>query len=67
MEGMLTAIPEVPTCTYEGVFSYDLLAGRYVAAGIRTEEPPTDYLAGRFDRVPKGIFTPHALRRMGRR
>jgi hypothetical protein len=67
MEGMLTTIPEVPTCTYEGVFSYDLLAGRYVAAGIRTEEPPTDYLAGRFDRVPKGIFTPHALRRMGRR
>jgi hypothetical protein len=67
MEGMLTALPEVPTCTYEGVFSYDLSAGRYVAAGIRTEEPPTDYLAGRFDRVPKGIFTPHALRRMGRR
>ena len=67
MEGMLTALPEVPTCTYEGVFSYDLSAGRYVAAGIRTEEPPTDYLAGRGDRVPTGGFTPHALRRRGRR
>jgi hypothetical protein len=57
----------VPTCNLEGTFSYDLDAGRYVADRVRSEEPEDDWLAGREGRIPKGIYTPDALRRQGRR
>jgi hypothetical protein len=67
MEGMLTVIPEVPTCNLEGTLSYDLVAGRYAADQIKTEQTPDDWLAGREGRVSKDTFTPDALRRMGRR
>jgi hypothetical protein len=67
MEAMLAVIPEVPTCFPEGTLSYDLVARRYAADGVKTEEPTEDWLAGREGRVPGGIFTPDALRRMGKR
>jgi hypothetical protein len=67
MEGMLTVIPEVPTCQLEGTITYDLVAGRYAADQVKTEQPPDDWLAGREDRISKGAFTPDALRRIGRR
>jgi hypothetical protein len=67
MEGLVTPITEVPTCNQEGTFSFDLEAGRYVADRVNAEEPPDDWLAGREGRIPKGIWTPDALRRKGRR
>jgi hypothetical protein len=67
MEGMHVPIAEVPTCALDGTFSYDLVAERYVADRIKTEEPADDWLAGREGRVTETIFTPDALRRMGRR
>jgi len=67
MEGMHVPIAEVPTCALDGTFSYDLVAERYVADRIKTEEPADDWLAGREGRVSEAIFTPDALRRMGRR
>jgi hypothetical protein len=67
-EGLLTHLPEVPTCAYQGTLSYDLVAGRYVADGLKTEETPDDFLAGEKGRIPaENFFTPDALRRMGRR
>jgi hypothetical protein len=67
MEGTLVPIAEVPTCNLDATFSYDLVAGRYVADEVKTAESPSDWLAGREDRVPKGIFDPDALRQLGRR
>lgn len=67
MEGVIVPIAEVPTCVIEGTFSFDLVAGRYVADRLHTGEPPNDWLAGREGRLPRGIYTPDALRRMGRR
>jgi hypothetical protein len=67
MEGMLTIIPELPTCQLEGTLSYDLVARRYVADQVKTGERTDDWLAGREGRLPEGIFTPDALRRRGRR
>ena len=67
MEGLVLPISEVPTCDLDVTFSYDLVAGRYVADTIKMEEPPSDWLAGEEGRVPEGIFTPDALRRLGRR
>lgn len=67
-EAMLTHIPEVPTCNMQGTLSYDLVAGRYVADGLKTEESPDDFLAGRNGDIPEeSFFTPDALRRIGRR
>ncbi len=65
MEGTLVPIAEVPTCNLDATFSYDLVAGRYVADQVKTLEPLSDWLAGREGRVPQGIFTPDALRRIG--
>jgi hypothetical protein len=67
MEGLMVPIAELPTCNMEGSFSFDLVAGRYVADRVRVEEPEDDWLAGREGRIPKGIYTPDALRRLGRR
>jgi len=67
MEGLLVPIAEVPTCNLEGTFSFDLDAGRYAVDRVRSEEPEDDWLAGREGRIPKGIYTPDALRRQGRR
>jgi hypothetical protein len=68
MDGMIVPIAEVPTCSLDGTFSYDLVAGRYVADRIKTESPPSDWLAGREGRSPpQSSFTPDALRRAGRR
>jgi len=67
MEGLLLPIAEVPTCDLDVTFSYDLVAGRYVADTIKMEEPPSDWLAGDEGRIPQGIYTPDALRRLGRR
>jgi hypothetical protein len=67
MEGLLVPIAEVPTCNMEGSFSFDLVAGRYVADHVRVEEPEDDWLAGREGRIPQGVYTPDALRRKGRR
>lgn len=67
MEGMLTPIAEVPTCAIDGTFSYDLVAERYVADRIKTEEPADDWLAGREGRVSEGEFNPEALRMLGTR
>jgi hypothetical protein len=67
MEGMLVPIAEVPTCSMEGSLSFDLVARRYAVDRVRTEEPRSDWLAGREGRIPKGIYTPDALRRRGLR
>jgi hypothetical protein len=67
MEGMMTVIPELPTCSLEGTLTYDLVAGRYAADQVKTEQPEDDWLAGREGRIPEGIFTPDALRRVGKR
>jgi hypothetical protein len=67
MEGMHVPIAEVPTCAIDGTFGYDLVAERYVADRIKSEEPPDDWLAGREGRISETLFTPDALRRMGRR
>jgi hypothetical protein len=67
MEGMITTIPELPACNFEGTIAYDLVAERYVADRVKTEQPPDDWLAGREGRLPQGIYTPDALRRLGRR
>lgn len=67
MEGVVVPIAEVPTCVLEGTFSFDLVAGRYVADRLHTGEPPNDWLAGREGRLPRGIYTPDGLRRLGRR
>lgn len=67
MEGLVLPISEVPTCDLDVTFSYDLVAGRYVADTLKMEEPPQDWLAEDEGRVPHGIFTPDALRRIGRR
>ena len=45
--------------------SYDLIAGRYVADRQKTHEPPTNWQAR--DQLEASMFTPDALRRMGRR
>jgi hypothetical protein len=65
MEGLMLPIAEMPTCSMEGAFSFDLVAGRYVADRVRVEEPADDWLAGREGRIPKGVYTPGALRRKG--
>jgi hypothetical protein len=65
MEGLIVPIAEMPTCSMEGAFSFDLVAGRYVADRFRVEEPEDDWLAGREGRIPKGVYTPGALRRKG--
>jgi hypothetical protein len=67
MEGMMTVIPELPTCSLEGTLAYDLVAGRYAADQVKTEQREDDWLAGREGRIPEGIFTPDALRRVGKR
>lgn len=67
MEGVVVPIAEVPTCVLEGTFSFDLVAGRYVADRLHTGEPPNDWLAGREGRLPRGIYTPDGLRRQGHR
>jgi hypothetical protein len=67
MEGMIVPIAEVPTCSLDGVFSFDLVAGRYAADQIKTAQPPSDWLAGREGRINPAIFKPDALRRLGRR
>jgi hypothetical protein len=67
MEGTLVPIAEVPTCNLDATVSYDLVAGRYVADQVKTAEPRSDWLAGREGRIPKGIWEPDALRRLGRR
>jgi hypothetical protein len=65
MEGLIVPIAEMPTCSTEGTFSYDLVAGRYVADRVRAEEPEDDWRAGREGRIPKGVYTPGALRLRG--
>lgn len=67
MEGTLVPIAELPSCNLDATFSFDLVAERYVADQVKTLEPLSDWLAGREGRVPEGIFTPDALRRLGRR
>jgi hypothetical protein len=67
MESGVMPIAELPTCTQDGSFSFDLVARRYVADRIKTEEPLSDWLAGREGRIPGGVFSPEALRRQGRR
>jgi hypothetical protein len=67
MEGGPKLIIELPTCTQDGSFSYDLIAGRYVADRIKSEEPESDWLAAEEGRVDPKLFKPDALRRIGRR
>ncbi len=65
MEQWPKLVWEVPTCAADGSLSYDLIAGRYVADRQKTHEPPTNWLA--VDVLEASMFTPDALRRMGRR
>jgi hypothetical protein len=67
MEGGPKLIAELPTCTQDGSFSYDLIARRYVADRIKAEEPMSDWLAGRRGEISSSLFTPEALRRLGKR
>jgi hypothetical protein len=67
MEGGPKLIAELPTCTQDGSFSYDLIAGRYVADRIKAEEPMSDWLAGRRGEISSSLFTPESLRRLGKR
>jgi hypothetical protein len=66
MEEAPKLIWEVPTCVADGSYSYDLVAGRYVADRQKTHEPPQIW-----DAKSKGLlddasgFMPDALRRMG--
>jgi len=67
MEGLVVPIAEVPTCSLDGVFSFDLVAGRYAVDQVKTAQPPSDWLAGIEGRINESLFTPDALRRLGRR
>jgi len=58
---------EVPTCTADGSYSYDLVAGRYVADRTKVHEPVQDYLARQKGLVDPQEFTPDAIRRRGKR
>jgi len=65
MEQWPKLVWEVPTCAKDGSLSYDLVAGRYVADRQKTHEPPTNWQAAPL--FNPAMFTPDALRRMGRR
>jgi hypothetical protein len=58
---------EVPTCSADGSFSYDLIAGRYVADRQKTHEPVQIWNARSKGLLDADDFGPDALRRMGRR
>jgi len=67
MEEWPMIIWEIPTCTADGSYSYDLVAGRYVADRVKTHEPVQDYLARQQGLVQAQDFTPDAIRRRGKR
>jgi len=56
---------EVPTCTADGSYSYDLVAGRYVADRVKTHEPPQEYNV--IEKLNAADFTPDAIRNRGKR
>lgn len=66
-EGPIGVIWELPACVNRVQFHYDINAHRYVAAQLRNEEAPYDYLAGQEGRIDKTIFKPDYLRLAGRR
>jgi len=60
--GHLFTLYDVPA-TVEGIqASYDLTAGRYIAAGITNDQPVPDY----HWEGPRSFFRPQTLRRIGR-
>lgn len=66
-EGPIGVIWELPACINRVQFHFDLNANRYVAAQLRNEEQPYDYLAGQEGRIDKTVFKPDYLRLAGRR
>ncbi|MBO6635834.1 DUF1329 domain-containing protein [Parvibaculum sp.] len=66
-EGPIGVVWELPACINRVQFHFDLNANRYVAAQLRNEERPYDYLAGQEGRIDKAIFKPDYLRLAGRR
>lgn len=66
-EGPIGVIWELPACVNRVQFHFDLNADRYVAAQLRNEEQPYDYLAGQEGRIDKTVFKPDYLRLAGRR
>jgi len=63
MEGGPVLLWEYPACVQVGIFSYDIIAGRYVAYGMTTHEPNSNQNAD----LTEAMFTPNALRNMGQR
>lgn len=66
-EGPIGVVWELPACINQVQFHFDLNSDRYVAAQLRNQEPPFDYLAGHEGRIDKSVFTPDYLRLAGRR
>lgn len=58
---------EAPTCTADGSFNFDLVAGRYVADRQKTHEPLQNWTARSDGLVEKDSFMPDSLRRKGKR
>jgi len=53
----------VPHCgTGAGETNYDVLSGRYLTGGLRSEEPPINYFA---DELNEARYTPEAIRTLG--
>ena len=57
--------PEAKTCwTTGGEFIYDLLAGRYMGVGMKSQRP-ANYVTG-LERLTPDYYTPANVRRLGR-
>jgi hypothetical protein len=52
----------VPVCAIGAEVVYDLLGQRYLASGLRNEEPPIDFAANALN---ENDFTPDAMRSLG--
>jgi len=55
---------QVPLCGSGGEFVYDLQNGRYLALGLRNEEPSVNYFA---EELTPDRYTPAVIRRLGTR
>jgi hypothetical protein len=62
-EVLLVNAYHVPHCgTGAGETNYDVLSGRYLTGGLRSEEPPINYFA---DELNEARYTPEAIRTLG--
>ncbi|MBI1212376.1 MAG: DUF1329 domain-containing protein [Alphaproteobacteria bacterium] len=52
----------VPVCAIGAELVYDLIGKRYLASGLRNEEPPIDFFA---NYLTEGDFTPESMRTLG--